>query len=626
MRDPANQQRPHGMQTSRPLVLLLLIALCAALTPVAAVEPPALDANAQAALASAAADPGPTPAERADLHVSPTWEETIAYLREVAAACPHVEVTSFGYSTEGRPLPLVLVRDAATRNDPPGEARPKPVILVTAGIHSGEICGNDAIQLLLRDIARGLEPDVVAHLDLLLVPIFNIDGHVRRDPSNRLTQVGPIDGFGTRRNAVRLDLNRDFAKLETPECQALVRLASQFQPHIYVDLHTNDGFDHQYELTFSAAVNPSYPGRRDALVRGALVPHILERMTAADHPAQIMGYPDDEFDLTQGISAFGIYTRYSTGYFETRQTITILSEAHPYVPYDRRVLATRELLGAILEFAVRQRIELVEAVGDARKDALRWAWMPGEHEIALGCTADTTRARVIPFLGKAFDRITSPITGRDYARYRRERVLYEVPFREHYVPVAEATMPRGYLIERPWGAVAATLRRHAIEVQTLTAPFRGRVEVTDLTDVQFENRSYQGHHRIKELTTHVAIEEHTFPAGTYWVPLDQAAGLTAMHLLEAESPNGLLIWNAFDTIFERGIVVEDWAVEEMAWEMLKEPGIRAAYHDALQDSAFAADPDARLDFFFQRSPYADEHEGRYPVYRLMSGEVPASVR
>jgi len=610
-----------------PGVLLLALPILIGGTsgPAAAIEPSAIDAAARAAI-RAAADPGPTPVEQADFQVSPSREETIAYLRSVAAACGHVEVSSFGYSTEGRRLPLILVRDAATRSDPPGTARPKPVILITAGIHSGEICGNDALLLLLRDIARGLEPDIVANLDLLIVPIFNLDGHVRRDPHHRLTQVGPADGFGTRRNALRLDLNRDFAKLETPECQALVRLASQFQPHIYIDLHTNDGFDHQYELTFSAGVNPSYPGRRDALVRERLIPHILERMSAEGHPAHLMSYPLDEFDLTQGLSAFGVFTRYSTGYFETRQTISILSEAHPYVSYEQRVRATLALLRSILDFAVRQRIELVETVAEARRTVQRWAFQPGRHEIALGCKADPDRSRMIPFLGKAFDIVTSPITGRDYARYGEDRVTYEVPFHDHYIPVATATMPRGYLIERAWGPAAATLRRHAIEVQRLTAPFRARVEVTDFTNVRFEAEPYQGHHRIRELETRVAIEERTFPAGTYWIPLDQPAGLTAMHLLEAHSPNALLVWNAFDTIFERGMVAEDWAVEEMAWEMLSEPGVRAAYEDALQDSAFAADPDARLEFFFQRSPYVDEGERRYPVYRVLDVQGPVQVR
>ena len=109
----------------------------------------------------------------------------------------------------------------------------------------------------------------------------------------------------------------------------------------------------------------------------------------------------------------------------------------------------------------------------------------------------------------------------------------------------------------------------------------------------------------------------TIPAGGYWVPLDQPGGLTAVQLLEPTSEAGLLVWNAFDTIFERGIIVEDWALEERAKRMLGDPEIRADYEAALQDPAFAADPDARLEFFFERTPNIEEAQNLYPVYRLM---------
>jgi hypothetical protein len=43
----------------------------------------------------------------------------------------------------------------------------------------------------------------------------------------------------------------------------------------------------------------------------------------------------------------------------------------------------------------------------------------------------------------------------------------------------------------------------------------------------------------------------SFRAGDLWVPLDQRGALVAMHLLEAQAPDGLMRWNAFDTVFER---------------------------------------------------------------------------
>jgi hypothetical protein len=92
-----------------------------------------------------------------------------------------------------------------------------------------------------------------------------------------------------------------------------------------------------------------------------------------------------------------------------------------------------------------------------------------------------------------------------------------------------------------------------------------------------------------------------------------------MHLLEIDSADALLRWNAFDTIFERGIILENWALEENALRLMEDPAIRAEYESALADSGFAADPDARLEFFFRKTPYVEEEENLYPVFRVLGG-------
>ncbi len=570
-----------------------------------------------------AGDPGPTPGELSVYAASPTSSETLSYLRALDAASPNIALSTFGYTAEGRPLPVVFVRDGADGFDD-WQDDTRPVVLVVAGIHSGEICGNDAILLLLRDVARGLLPDVVTHLRLVLVPIFNLDGHERRSPYHRFTQHGPAGGMGTRRNAQHLDLNRDFVKLETPECRALVRLASQFRPHVFVDLHTDDGMEHQYDLVLGANVDPTLPPGRDALVRDRMVPAILQAMEAEGFRSHLIAYPLDPLDLSRGLATLGIQTALSTGYFETRQAICILSEAYPYEPYERRVRATRSLLQAILQFTATARIDVVETVDAARATALRWAREPGRHTIALGCVADRGSPRSIAWLGKAFDVLTSEVTNRRYPRYRDECVTYEIPFYDRLAPSATTTIPRGYLIEPAWDDVIGTLRSHCVEVHSLSAPFAAEVEIFRAVAIEFSAQPRQGHHPVTSSEFNVATERRVFPPGTWWVPAEQPAGLTAVHLLEPRSPGALLVWNAFDAAFERGLITEDRALEENARRLLADPSIRAEYEIALRDSSFAADPDARLDFFFRKTPFVEEEEDRYPVYRVL-GEAPPAL-
>ena len=99
----------------------------------------------------------------------------------------------------------------------------KPTIFVQAGIHSGEIDGKDAMFMLLRDIATGKRRDILSKVNILFIPILNVDGHERSSQFNRINQRGPAE-MGFRTNGLNLNLNRDYTKLDTPKYKGLCRL------------------------------------------------------------------------------------------------------------------------------------------------------------------------------------------------------------------------------------------------------------------------------------------------------------------------------------------------------------------------------------------------------------------
>ncbi|MEZ6108891.1 MAG: hypothetical protein R3B96_23125 [Pirellulaceae bacterium] len=74
--------------------------------------------------------------------------------------------------------------------------------------------------------------------------------------------------MGLHENAQQLDLNRDFTKLEAPETRALVALANDFDPHVFIDCHTTNGSRHGYTLTYDV---PHHPGCSSAIRTGACV-------------------------------------------------------------------------------------------------------------------------------------------------------------------------------------------------------------------------------------------------------------------------------------------------------------------------------------------------------------------
>ena len=178
-----------------------------------------------------------TPAEKSDFHATPSYDETLAFLRKLETALPEMKLEFYGDSASGRPMPVVILSAERAFTPEAAQALAKPVVMIQNGIHAGEIDGKDASLMLLRDIALGGRRELLAAATLLIVPIYNVDGHERVSPWNRPNQDGPVSGMGFRTTADGHDLNRDYLKLVTPEARNLVRLVNAWQPHLFVDTH-----------------------------------------------------------------------------------------------------------------------------------------------------------------------------------------------------------------------------------------------------------------------------------------------------------------------------------------------------------------------------------------------------
>jgi hypothetical protein len=96
-----------------------------------------------------------------------------------------------------------------------------------------------------------------------------------------------------------------------------------------------------------------------------------------------------------------------------------------------------------------------------------------------------------------------------------------------------------------------------------------------------------------------------------------------MNLLEPNGPDSFVSWGFFDAIFEQKEYVEDYVMEKLARDMLaNNPGLKREFDSKLtSDSTFTKSPYARLNFFYQRSPYWDVTIGEYPVARVFEGAL-----
>ena len=93
-----------------------------------------------------------------------------------------------------------------------------------------------------------------------------------------------------------------------------------------------------------------------------------------------------------------------------------------------------------------------------------------------------------------------------------------------------------------------------------------------------------------------------------------------MHLFEAQAPDGLTLWNVFDTVLEQKEYGEDYVMEPIARKMMaRRPraGAGVPRRGWPPTRAFAQSPAQRLDFFYRRSPWADPEQNLLPVARAL---------
>jgi hypothetical protein len=88
-------------------------------------------------------------------------------------------------------------------------------------------------------------------------------------------------------------------------------------------------------------------------------------------------------------------------------------------------------------------------------------------------------------------------------------------------------------------------------------------------------------------------------------------------LLEPDGPDSFFQWGFFLGCLQRTEYVEGYVMEPLAERMLAaDPELATAFQAAVAaDAELAANPEARLEWLYRRSPWHDAEYGLYPVAR-----------
>lgn len=566
------------------------------------------------ACAAQASDKWLTDYEKSDYLETPRYDQTVAYCERLADHSPILKYTTFGVSPQGRDLPL-LILDKDKEFDPQGPlTKEKAILLIQAGIHSGEIEGKDAGLMLLRDIVvDGKYKDLLDSVVILFIPIFNVDGHERFGPYNRVNQNGPKE-MGWRTTAQNLNLNRDFLKADTPEMRAWLELFSYWLPDFLTDIHTSDGADYQYVITYALETNTNVAPPLAEWSADKFEPAIKEQMGSAGYPFVRYIVPREDNDVKSGLITWTATPRFSNGYGAIQNRPFLLIETHVLKDYQTRVNSVYAYYIELLKYFSQHAGELKKVVRAADRftaKELAESWLPLSYRPGPEST-------MVEFLGVDYSFEPSEITGSDVVVWGSQPVTYTIPtfFLNH--PVDSVLVPSAYLIPREWQDELDVLLLHGVNLEYLSESTTVPVESYRFTEAKWSEEPYEGRHRLK--TRYDAFNERrTFPAGTAVVLLNQRTNRVAVHLLEPKAPDSFVGWGYFDAIFEQKEYVEDYVMVPLAEQMLAaDSSLRAEFESRLEsDSTFAADPEARLRFFYERSPYSDQRVNIHPVARVL---------
>jgi hypothetical protein len=196
------------------------------------------------------------------------------------------------------------------------------------------------------------------------------------------------------------------------------------------------------------------------------------------------------------------------------------------------------------------------------------------------------------------------------------KATLQIPVIRGDAPAARVSRPRAYWIPPAWTDVIDRLQAHGIRVERIAEPREVDVEAYRLEDAKLESAAFEGHVRVS--ATAVPEPRHERMArGAVRVSTDQPLGDLAVLLLEPASPDSFLQWGFFDEVLQPTEYAEGYVMAPMAEAMLAEdPALSREYENAVYaDPKLAADPKARLQWLYARTPFYDERAFLYPVFR-----------
>ncbi|MFC1729148.1 DUF2817 domain-containing protein [candidate division KSB1 bacterium] len=467
-----------------------------------------------------------TAAEKTGFEEYTGYEDMMQYLQDIQAASTEMLLSSFGTTIEGREQPYaVFSRPMVTQ---PWEAMVsgKPIVVMAANVHGGERTIRESMLLLTRELASNGTPmnSLLNDLVVLVIPSINPDGFVRR----------------TRGNSQGVDLNRDYMKLEQPALANFVQnILHTWRPHVFLDGH--NGGAYPYNICYQGPAHVSSDQRITDLCDQEIFPFIGAEMEKSGYRAWYYSGGDSTSWRTAPIDP-----RISINYGGFINCFGILFESPSQ---DRSDGAQSGLIAsrALLQYTADNADRVMMIVDRARRETIMMGQSAmGEIPVQMEKVAEDYKVSyeiaILPGGRREGE-------SREEANQRRQ-IVYITGADLMKKPVVTKSRPRpyAYVLEPRAHKAVEMLKRQKVMIEVLSEDTEITVEAYELDSLS--RRSQYDH----PASTTLFVKDETvkstqiFPKGTYIIRTGQSMGRIICHLLEPETDDNVITWNAMDAL------------------------------------------------------------------------------
>lgn len=547
---------------------------------------------------------------------TPNYIQTLDYCKMLSTNFRQVNISYIGKSALGLDIPILIIDKNGFSNPHLIRAKNRAVVLIQAGVHPGEPEGKDAMLMMIRDMMLyGKNVNILDNVSIVFLPIFNVDGHERRSPYNRINQDGPKE-MGWRTTAQNYNLNRDYLKADAVEMKLWIDMFNRWNFDFLFDCHTTNGADYQYPVTYSLELFGNLDKSLTNWAEKKYLPHIETKMEEDGYPIFPYVIFRNWHDPQSGLRNYVSSLKLLNGYAAANNRISLLIETHQLKSYSKRVWGTYRILEHSLDYISKNHNELMNLNKSADENSRNLIINSPMFPLKYAPTGDSI---MVDFKGVFYEEMQSEFTNSTWFKYDSTRPLtYSIPFFKDLKVVEHSKMPVAYVVPQEWLFVEPLLKLHKIDYYTLRENINLEIMQQSFENVKLSATSFEGRQMVESFDMKEKSIQKIVLKNSLIIPVQQIKSRLVMHLFEPKSDDSFLQWGYFNIIFEQKEYTEAYVIEKMLPQFFADnPNIKAEFDEKMKDEEFASNTRAIHNWIYSQTPYWDENLNDYPILKIM---------